>query len=219
MAKAHSLSNLSDADIDDVTTTSIAAFQTSPASFGTTTAEITVLQGLATTFSGDLANQISILAQAKAATAQKNASRDLLEKKLRSMRDKAKSVGTSEALMAQTGLPSGGETVPPTATIPILSVDTSRRQQHTLSWVEATTPDNKKRPRGAMGLEIYRKIDGPPPTDESQCTFVTVDSATPYTIDYAGDAAGKMIHYLSRWKMRDGSTLAWAETVSATVTG
>lgn len=29
---------------------------------------------------------------------------------------------------------------------------------------------------------------------------------------------GKMAHYMLRWRMRDGSTGAWGETVSATIT-
>jgi hypothetical protein len=40
-----------------------------------------------------------------------------------------------------------------------------------LRVAEVTTPDNKKRPRGPMGAEIYVKLDGPPPTDEKECRF------------------------------------------------
>ena len=42
---------------------------------------------------------------------------------------------------------------------------------------------------------------------------------TPYVAEYDGADAGKMAHYMLRWRMRDGSTTAWAETVSATITG
>jgi len=31
--------------------------------------------------------------------------------------------------------------------------------------------------------------------------------------------AGKMAHYVLRWRMRDGSVGAWGDTVSATITG
>ena len=43
--------------------------------------------------------------------------------------------------------------------------------------------------------------------------------SVPHTADYAGDDAGKMVHYMARWKMRGGETLAFGERVSATVTG
>lgn len=87
------------------------------------------------------------------------------------------------------------------------------------SWIEAATPDNKRRPRGAMGAEIFVKLDGPPPADEKQCTFLTVDSAMPYLAQYEGADAGKMAHYMLRWRMRDGSVKAWSETISATIIG
>ena len=36
----------------------------------------------------------------------------------------------------------------------------------------------------ALGADIYVKLDGPPPTDASQCTFLTTDSKTPYMAEY-----------------------------------
>lgn len=83
----------------------------------------------------------------------------------------------------------------------------------------ASSPDNKRRQRGTIGAEIFVKIDGPPPTDVKECTYLTTDSATPYVVDYPGSEAGIMAHYMLRWAMRDGSTRAWSETISATITG
>ena len=71
---------------------------------------------------------------------------------------------------------------------------------------------------GAMGVEIWCKLDGPPPTDEKDCTFLTLDAFTPYLATYPGGDGGKIAHYMLRWRLRDGATLAWGETVSATIT-
>ena len=84
---------------------------------------------------------------------------------------------------------------------------------------DAASPDNKKRPRGSIGCEIFVKLDGPPPVDEKECTYLALDSATPYLTEYLGTDAGKMAHYMLRWRMQDGTTSAWAETLSATITG
>lgn len=100
---------------------------------------------------------------------------------------------------------------------------------------EATWPDNKRRPRGAMRAAIFVRVDGAPPSDEKQYTFITLSSppaggavaafrrrgggSTPYVARVRGTDAGKMAHYMLRWRMRDGSTGAWAETISATITG
>jgi hypothetical protein len=70
-----------------------------------------------------------------------------------------------------------------------------------------------------MGAEIWVKIDGPPPGNEQDCVFLTLDSSTPYMKEYSPTDAGKMAHYMIRWRMQDGSVSAWGETVSATITG
>jgi hypothetical protein len=70
-----------------------------------------------------------------------------------------------------------------------------------------------------MGAEIWVKIDGTPPGSEKDCTFLAVDSATPYVAEYDAAEGGKTAHYMIRWRMRDGSLGAWGETVSATITG
>jgi hypothetical protein len=48
---------------------------------------------------------------------------------------------------------------------------------------------------------------------------MTLDAATPYVAQFDGADAGKTIHYMLRWRMRDGSVTAWGETVGATITG
>lgn len=216
---AKSLQDLSDSELIDIAQQLSAVMADDPSSYGTTAPQIADLNTLIATFDSSVQGQISALAASKAATATKEANRRPLIDAMRGHRDTAKASGATEAQMAATALPFGGEKVPPTATVPVGSIDTSQRLRHTISWVEATTPDNKRRPRGAMGAEIFVKIDGPPPADEKQCTFLTVDSATPYVAEYDGSEAGKMAHYMMRWRMRDGSSGAWAETVSATITG
>jgi hypothetical protein len=69
-----------------------------------------------------------------------------------------------------------------------------------------------------IGCEIWVKIDGPPPGDEKECTFLALDTATPYVAEYTPEQAGKTAHYLLRWQLRDGSRTAFGETVSATIT-
>ncbi len=216
---AKSLQELSDSELLDVAAQLVTAMSSNPAAYGATPAEISAVSTLRSQFDLDVTAQVAALAASKAATATKEGSRAPLVAALRTRRDMAKASGATEAQMAATALPFGGDKVPPTATVPAGSVDSSERLRHTINWTEATTPDNKRRPRGAMGAEIYVKLDGPPPTDEKQCTFLTVDSATPYVAQYDGADGGKMAHYLMRWRMRDGSTGAWSETISATITG
>jgi len=48
---------------------------------------------------------------------------------------------------------------------------------------------------------------------------IAVDSATPYVASYDPTDAGKIAHYMFRWRMSDGTLGTWGETVSATITG
>jgi hypothetical protein len=90
--------------------------------------------------------------------------------------------------------------------------------RHTINFTDAASPAIKRRPRGVIGCEIWVKIDGPPPGDEKDCTFLALDTATPYVAEYSPEQAGKTAHYLLRWQLRDGSRTAFGETVSATIT-
>jgi hypothetical protein len=63
------------------------------------------------------------------------------------------------------------------------------------------------------------KIGGSEPKGPSECTFLTLKASTPFLATFEGPDAGKMAHYMIRWRMRDGSTSSWGETVSATITG
>jgi hypothetical protein len=216
---ADSLSNASDTELAAIAAQVVLAAAPTPAMYGTTAAVITALDAKKDTFQADLDAHIAAQAAAKAATATKEASRALLIEALRSLRNVAKAASVSDAAMNALGIPVGNTVDPPAATVPVGSVDTSERLRHTISWTDAASPGIKRRPRGAIGAELWHKIDGPPPTDEKDCTFLTLDTATPYVAQFDGSQAGKMVHYMLRWRMRDGSVTAWGETVSATITG
>ena len=217
---ADSIASASDSELIDIATQTYNAMNGNLAGYpGVTQQQVDDLRTLKITFTADLDAHIAAQAAAKSATQTKTASRKLVEDQLRVLRNIAKSAGASEANMAALGIPVTSGRAPSNATRPALRVDTSQRLQHTLHWIEESTPDNKRKPIGAMGAEIWAKYDGPPPVDETECTFLTLDAATPYLKTYAGADAGKMAHYLSRWRMTDGTTGPWAETVSATITG
>ena len=171
------------------------------------------------TFETDVNDNTAKQAASSASVQKKDASRTPLETGIATPRNVANATHATAAAIAATWIPQVSQSAPANATRPIGRVDTSARLQHTISWSDEATPDNKKRPRGTIGAGIYSKIDGPPPTDPSECTFVALDTGSPHVIHYSGDDAGKMAHYMLRWHMRDGSDSAWSETISATITG
>ncbi len=72
-----------------------------------------------------------------------------------------------------------------------------------------------------MGCEIWVKVTAvgePVPTSADQLSFVTLDTASPYIVEYDGADGGKTAHYMLRWVKSSGDKGPWSETVSATIT-
>lgn len=66
-------------------------------------------------------------------------------------------------------------------------------------------------------VETWVKMDGPPPVDPGELTFLAVDTRAPYTRDYDGAQGGKPAHYMLRWVNSRGEVGPWSATVTATI--
>lgn len=105
---------------------------------------------------------------------------------------------------------------PVPTTKPIAQVDTSKRLEHTISFTNEDGSAGK--PAGVRGCQIWFKI-GDPAIDPSELSYMTTDTASPYTYHFAGDIAGKNVYYWLRWENTRGETGPWSDVVMATVTG
>jgi hypothetical protein len=56
------------------------------------------------------------------------------------------------------------------------------------------TPPRRAEPAGVIGAEIWVKVDGPPPVDPGELTFLAVDTRARYTRDYDGPQGSKAAH-------------------------
>lgn len=213
-----SIGGLSDSELLQIAENLYAVIEASPGTYGLTVGFATTLDGTNSKFSSDLAAHAAAQSAAKAATATKSATRVGLEQMLRDARQLAKAAKISEADYLQMGLPSQSSAAPPNATVPLAIVDTSRRLQHTISFWDAGAAENKRRPRGVVGAEIWVKIGPPEPGNEKDCQFLGLDTRTPYTAEYEPSDAGKLAFYMLRWVFREGGVSPWGETVSATIT-
>lgn len=212
-----SLDGLNADELIAVANQAVTEMTTDPAGFGTTTAELTAISNDIVDLQDSNADWTAKDAAKKAATQTRNARMKTVVDDVRRLRDGAKHKGVTQSQMAATGIPQGAEPGVD-ATTPVVIVDTSARLQHTLSWTDAGTPTSKKRPANAMGVEIWHKVDGPPPTDVSECTFVALDTTSPYLIHYTGTEGGKPIHYMVRWQLKDTTKGPFGDTATATVT-
>jgi hypothetical protein len=186
---------------------------------GVTQAMVDELMAVAADLDAGIGDFIAKSAAKKAARATKDEIHANAERLLRRARRIAKAGGASESAMKALGTERSTSRTRADAGMPVPRVDTSTRFQHTIHWTDDSTPDSKRKPVGAMGAEIWIKVDGGPPGDERECRFLTTAPVTPFVAHFDGADAGKMAHYLLRWRFRDGGTSTWGKTVSATITG
>ncbi len=179
-----------------------------------------------TDFDTKISDNVTAQQAAQSARQAKDASRDTLESLIRALVRQLQASGdVDDAERAALGI-----TVPDTikttatggiSTRPIGSVDTSQRLRHEIRFVDEATPTSRAKPQGVMGCEIWVKVTAQgeaPPADPDELSFVTLDTASPYTVEYDGADGGKTAHYMLRWVKTSGDKGPWSETVSATIT-
>ena len=104
-------------------------------------------------------------------------------------------------------------------TRPIPRIELKGRYPLEIHFVDETTPTRKAKPSGIMGNEIWVKIGDPPPTDPKELTFVALDTATPYVMEFKGEDVGKIAYFMLRWVNRKGESKPWSQTVSMMIPG
>ncbi len=64
---------------------------------------------------------------------------------------------------------------------------------------------------------LVQRLQASANVDESELTFLALDTRTPYTAKYVGPDANKVAHYMLRWVNTRGQKGPWSETASATI--
>lgn len=214
------IARLSDAELIDVVKQTFQVINGNLSVYtGITQAQIDELNSKNSEFSGALTAHVAAQAAARSQTLAKNALRQEVEQLLRTLRNVLILNKVAESDISALSIPVSAGDLPTNATRPTGTIDTSERLRHLIRFADESEPDKKRRPRGVMGCEIWLKLDGAPPADETVCNLLGVDRETPYLKEFSGAEAGKMAHYMLRWIFNDGSHSAWSETISGTVTG
>jgi hypothetical protein len=168
----------------------------------------------------DLENHFSAKAHARSMRQKKDSSVRKTKKTLRNVAGKLRLNGATKAELALLQmLNTSDSALPVAATRPVGRVDTSERFVHTIYIADEAAPALKRKPRGAVGCEIYVKIGGEPPAHIKECAFLTFTRKTKYKAEFGGEHVGKQAHYILRWHLKDDSVSPVSETVSATITG
>ncbi len=154
----------------------------------------------------------------------KNDARQAYEKALRTFVSEwlAYNSKVADSDREQMGLTVRSDTRTPVAvpsTRPTATIDFSVRLQHTIHFADEATPRSKAKPAGVHGCEIWMKVDGEPPKDASELTYLATDTRTPYLATFDGAEAGKVIYYWLRWVNSRNQQGPWSSTLSSMVAG
>jgi hypothetical protein len=184
--------------------------------------DLAAMTSLQTDWETKYAAHITAQSAARGAREAKDESREAYEESIRGLnRTTQASASVTDENRIGMGLPPATRDAPtpvPTPTTrPVVSVDTSERLRHIISWVDESTPNRKAKPHGVIGCQVWNKV-GAQPAGPSDLEFVIMDPRSPYIIEYEDAEAGKTAYYMLRWVNSRGETGPWSQTVSATIT-
>jgi hypothetical protein len=101
-------------------------------------------------------------------------------------------------------------------TMPIGEVDFSIHLQHILHVKDGKLTGRTKPPE-AHGFEVWYKIGGGPPVDDSEWSYANFSTRSPLTIKYPLSDVGKTVYYRFRWVNSRNQPGPWNETIITAV--
>jgi hypothetical protein len=99
------------------------------------------------------------------------------------------------------------------------TIDFSVVLQHNLHFYDQYSSGSRAKPDGVHGCEIYIKIDGDAPVDNSEFDYLATCTSTPYLVNFEGNKIGKKIWYRFRWVNTRGEVGPWSTVYGAIVAG
>ena len=191
------------------------------ADIGLVAADMTPLTTIFPDWEAGYAEHITKQAAAEAATSNKNALRVAVRMVLRVIVAKAEGSGMLNDAERNALHLTVADTVrtpaPVPTTKPVGVIDTSQRLGHSISFTDELSPGIRRKPDGVLGCEIYVKFGGAPPADDSEVTYLAMDTRSPYLAEYDANESGQIAHYILRWINTRSERGPWSETVSATI--
>lgn len=192
------------------------------ADFGLTAADTTETSALRTAFAGSYADNNSKQTEARTAKMKKDGDRRTLVAKLRESSQIAqKPPDTTDEMRTSLNLPVKDKepsNIGEPATQPVAEIDTSVQLRHLVTFYNQGS-ENRAKPDGVQGAEIWCKIGGEATMNEDDYRYLGTDTASPYLAVHKPENIGKQAHYLLRWVNAKGEPGAWSGTFSATITG
>jgi len=104
--------------------------------------------------------------------------------------------------------------VPTPTTFPLLDFLAATPGQHKLQWRDSETPLSKRKPDGAVSLELWSEVGTTIPPTPDTASFLADYTKSPFRVDLLEADRGKIATYFGRWKTRTGLVGPWSDGVS-----
>jgi len=193
-----------------------------PTHFGLVAADVATLQALHDTWTKSYNSHVDAQKHAVEMTEAKDKDQALAEAGARSVVQKVNAFpGVDNAMRALLGVSAHAETrgsAGKPTTQPIAHLVDLHGLRQEARWVDKETPLSRKKPEGVQACEIFLKIGGDPPIDETTCKRVARDTATPYVFEFETADIGKTAYWLFRWVNGKDEPGPFGPLVSATIT-
>lgn len=161
-------------------------------------------------------------AAARAATATKDTARATLVAAIRACNASVQAFpACTDANKEIAGFPvykTGRTPVPPPTTAPIVISAMPQAALHqVIEFRDQSTPSKRAKPAGVTGAEVWCKVGAPAPVDGTGCTFLGLDTRTPYLAEFDTEDSGKAVWYVLRWVSTTGQPGPWGPVFAAVV--
>lgn len=87
-------------------------------------------------------------------------------------------------------------------TFPLLNIVSAGPGTHELRFADNTTPSIRKKPFGAVGMQLFRGVAADPIDDVSACQYLATLTTQPYLSSFLIGDNGKVATYFARWVTR-----------------
>jgi hypothetical protein len=215
-----------DADFDpwlDNLQTLIAA---DPVDYGLTAPDAVVITAAYTAWHTAYLLATNPVTRTSPAVADKTAARVAAEATVRPYCQRiSKNGGLDPSLILGLGLNLPNATRPPIpapTTAPTLILVSGTLLRHELAYKDTLLGGTKKKPTGAIGIEVWRAIGTLPAVDPGQCSYYETWTKSPNFANFSAPDRGKTVTYFARYNTKAGpggksQVGPWSDALSAIV--
>ncbi|MDR2120476.1 MAG: hypothetical protein LBP64_06345 [Tannerella sp.] len=100
--------------------------------------------------------------------------------------------------------------------MPIAEINFATHLQHIIH-VKTGTLTGRAKPSDAHSFEVWNKVGGDQPKDDSEWSYVNTSTRSPLTVNYPLADVGKTVYYRFRWLNTRNQAGPWSEAIISAV--